>query len=508
MNTFPADNYIKRERQRKEKNQKMIEKMRSNLPVYTIDEIREYKLPFDEALLIGLQEKGYFSTVSYLKELFEYQTNLREQAGIGTIVWLRPQLIYSRPELEYLSNGLRSSEDNHKKKHFAQECHDFLSLAVHFAFDGPDWWWLGEQLLMQAIRITKEYTSLGGKYEALSHFAYGKFLIENVKEYSAALQQLEIARELSEGKGWTSKNFFPGETGTLFMQVNLHLFHCLYREAKYLMKIDTTKAISRIVEARKRAAESCYHEGETKVLMLKGTCEMESRDVKSAINSFGRALYLQQKLRSIEGICKVRIQLAKAYLMDNNAEKALGTLLLLKEDAEKFDLPFYMGQAYKNLGEYYLIAGEPEKANSLLNKAMEIFRECQVEAPDIETVRNLEAISAGLDRFHDYVKLIKQSGTKDIEGFRHLMKMVAWKDERKPFWDTEEKVHHQKSLNEILVESIATGAGETGKFVDNKVASRKIEGDPDDPKALIELHDNKNTFKSESEPGLESATEK
>ncbi|KAG5889658.1 hypothetical protein JTB14_028936 [Gonioctena quinquepunctata] len=506
----PANNYIKRERQRLQERRRTIDQMRKDLPVYTLDEIRELKLPYVEALLMGLEEKGYVSTASYLKELFHYQEQMRQQAGVGTNVWFRPQLIHSKKNLQYLSNGLRSSEDSHRNENYAQECGEFLKQAVHFAFDTMDWWWLGEQLLIQSIKVSTEYTSLGGKYEALSRFAYAKFLIENVKEYEDAYEQLNIARELAVGKVWTSKAFFSDVSGTLFMQINHQLFDCLYRKAEYVKRRDIHQALSLAILARKRAAEACHHEGETQALMLKGNCELQTHNTKAGINSFARALRLQQKLKSHEGICKARIELAKAYLAERNYQLALRTLILLKEEAEKYDLPFYLGQAYKNLGEHYLASGEPERANPLLKQAMQLFQKCGVESSDVDLVRNFEAISAGLEVFLEYAKMLINAGRHDSEGFQNLMKMVAWKDDRTPFWDVEALVMQQKSLSEILTYTEVTQT--RAEFLSDKhpfreehsVDKNKIKiVSSDDSEALIELHDNKELFESESAGYLE-----
>ncbi|CAG9814242.1 unnamed protein product [Phaedon cochleariae] len=509
------DNYFKRERRRKEEINEYITKMRGDLPVYNVDEIRQYRLPYHEALLINLREQGFICTASFIQELFNFQEELRQQAGPVSHIWLRPQLIYSRAELDHLKQGLIKSEEYHMESDYAKECEVFLGLAVYFAFSHYDWWWLGEQLLIQSIKVSTEYESLKGKYEALSRFAYAKFLIENMKEFDDAKGHLKIAREIAQRKGWTSKGYFPDEKGTLFMQINHYLFECLYRNVKQLVKIDYKKAIPVIVEARRRAADACYHSGETRALVMKGICEMNIQDVKAAINSLLRAFQLQQRFGTQEGMCKVRIQLAKAYLIDGNTAMSLKTLMLLKESAETYNLPFYLGQAYKNLGEYYLTNGEPEKANPLLNEALKILNQCNLATRDIEMVRNLEAISAGLELFPKYIDLLHKAGTSDGDGFRNLMKLIDWKDQRTEFWNKDE-IAPLSSLCDILTESM-------NKVVDSEemmrgmsatkhptVEEKDNQGIQDskkiipmsDGKEVIELHDNKGTFPIESTTGL------
>lgn len=66
----------------------------------------------------------------------------------------------------------------------------------------------------------------------------------------------------------------------------------------------------------------------------------------------------------------------------------------MKKLAEENNMPFYMGQAYRYMGEYYLNQGRPRLATPLLIIAFYIFHENNFLAYR-EKVRTLAAISAG-----------------------------------------------------------------------------------------------------------------
>lgn len=59
------------------------------------------------------------------------------------------------------------------------ECDELIKLAVRYAFGSEDWWWLGEQLLIQCGTISSDYHADGGRRKALSNFIFGKFILEN-----------------------------------------------------------------------------------------------------------------------------------------------------------------------------------------------------------------------------------------------------------------------------------------------------------------------------------------
>uniref|UniRef100_A0A6P7GF22 Tetratricopeptide repeat protein 29 n=1 Tax=Diabrotica virgifera virgifera TaxID=50390 RepID=A0A6P7GF22_DIAVI len=406
---------VKRERLQRKDTVAIVQHMRNALPKYCMAEIREFRLPLHEALIINLKESGFISASSYIKELIDYQENMRKLSGPGSTTFVLPQIKFAKEQLGILSQSLKTAERFHEAGAYSEECQEFLNLAVSFGFGHCDWWWLGEQLLVQSIRVSSEYSeNIGHKYEALSRYSYARFLMDNVKEFQNAEKQLRLARHLAQNKVWTGRVYFPNERGTLYMQTNRAIFDCVLKQVKTMMETDMEKAIILADQARRRAAEACFRLGETKALVLKGICELETRRAKSAINSFLRALNIQERWGTVEGICKIKIHLAKAYLMDDCANSSLKILMELKDHAEENDLPFYLGQAYKNLGEYYLLIGDPERATPLLDESIKIFQTCKDRPKESNAARDMRAISGGLQLFPKYVDVLLKAGKPGI----------------------------------------------------------------------------------------------
>ncbi|XP_030758502.1 uncharacterized protein LOC115884137 isoform X1 [Sitophilus oryzae] len=452
------ENLLKRERQRKQLTKREIERMRAELPKYSLNEIRQYKLPYYEALLLQLHESGHLGTEAYIQSIFDVQNKLREEAGYQSNIWQQPILKFSEKELRKLSDALVKSEDEHNIGNYRKETEILLSTGIEFSFYMQDWLWLGKLLLQKAIDNAKTNQTTG-KHEALVRFVFSKLLIEKVKEFENAEEHLIIARKLSAGKSWNVKQFFPDYTdsNTLFMNAN-YLLHLVYMKlARQWARTDQAKAIEFAILAKRRANEACFHDGETEALLLKGQCELNLSHLKSAISTFNKAYYIQAKLKSNKGMCEARVELSKAYLMSGNTTLALQHLQHLKEVAEKHNLKFYLAQAYRYLGEFYLNNGEPSKATPLLLDALNIFYETGAIV-QADQVKKLEALSAGLELMPQYIQLIKKTDRNRKDWFENLMKLVKWKDLREPFWDRKEDSDievQRKSIAELRFEEMS-----------------------------------------------------
>ncbi|XP_018572812.1 uncharacterized protein LOC108912130 [Anoplophora glabripennis] len=484
------ENYIRRERRRKEETKKTVAEMRAALKVCNMDDVRRHKMPFEKALIIGLEEKGYYVAAAIIQDLIDVQTSRRETSGPSSVLWSKPQLKDNKNLLKTLSDNLVISDIQRNMNDHAKECETFLKTATHFAFLHPDWWWMGEQLLLMSISFGKRYPSTEGKYEALSSYVYAKFLLENTKETESAHLYLIKVRELSKGKKWVTIALFPDERDYLYTRANYLLHMCLMQEARSYLRSDVNKAIKLANIARKRAAEACNLDGETRALLLKGICEVSTKRAMAAIATFTKAYYIQERLGNLEGICMAKLHLAQAYLVNGDTLQSLRTLLTARDCAERNNLTYLLGQAYKHLGEFYLNNGEPRKATPLLGEALKILHKAE-SVLDIEQVRNLEAISMGLELFPRYLKLL--SDTSDpVNGFENLMKMIDWKDLRVQFWSQDDISFDPSSLDSPK----NSDTQQTSISSSYDVGSR-MNSNPKDEQ-ILKLHDNIHAFQNGS----------
>ncbi|KAK9875854.1 hypothetical protein WA026_009641 [Henosepilachna vigintioctopunctata] len=411
--------------------------MRAKLPVLTREEILRYRLPPHEALLRSISQDGFHSTCEYIRQLITYQEYVRKLHGPDTSVWSKPRLLERMDILNQLKEGLYKAERANRAENTGVELTELLRLAVRFAFGDQNWWWLGHQLLDQALTISRVYMKDGGMHHAIARYAYGKFLLESSNQTNnymeAALEHLNVARSMSVGTSWSARFIFPTYQSIMFTEVSILIHQILLKQAKNCMKKDPHLAIKLSILAEKAALDGCHFSGQTEAQIVKGECEQLIYDTSSAITSFRKALTIQNSHETPKWRAETLSHLAIAYLKHGDLTSALQKLNELKEYALEHDLKFYLAQAYKYLGEYYLREGTPQNSTPLLRKALKLFHE-ENHIPESENARNYAAISIGIELMNPYIQLIVNCVSTN-PNYEYLMKtLLAWKDSRQNFW--------------------------------------------------------------------------
>ncbi|KAL3266739.1 hypothetical protein HHI36_010900 [Cryptolaemus montrouzieri] len=408
-------------------------KMRAKLPVLTREEVIRYRLPAHEAVIRAIKQDGFVNTGEFIKQLIDYQEYVRNFYGPDTNIWLRPRLMFNMDLLYHLRDGLCRAEKAHMIDHIGTEVNEMLKLAVEYAFGDEDWWWLGHQLLDQSIIISKDFKKDGGMHHATARYIFGKFLLEKITDVDAALEHLNIARNMSVGTAWTARGIFQDYQRSIFTEVSILLYLVILKQARKCMKSDTHLAIKLCKMARKAALDGCHYAGETEAYIAEGECEQLIYDTKSAITSFQKALAIQASHEDPKWKCEALSHLAVAYLKHGLLALALQMLHELREYAHMHQLIFYVAQAYKYLGEYYLREGTPKNSTPLLKIALKLFNEQQYIA-EAESTRNYAAISIGIELINSYIQLVVDCVDTNQDYEQFMKKLIGWKDSRKTFW--------------------------------------------------------------------------
>lgn len=75
--------------------------------------ILRFRLPYHEAILKELEEDDYLSSATFLKQLIDFQEELREEHGLDSVVSSRPRLLTCKEIIDILCDGLKKAEDAH-----------------------------------------------------------------------------------------------------------------------------------------------------------------------------------------------------------------------------------------------------------------------------------------------------------------------------------------------------------------------------------------------------------
>ncbi|KAK9704566.1 hypothetical protein QE152_g27798 [Popillia japonica] len=424
---------VKLDKLKREEHLRRRDKMRKDLPVLTKEEVRRYRLPLHQALFLELEEQNLLSSLAFLHQMIDYQKYMRRTHGPNSKLWAKPRLVRSPAILKLLVEGLKAAEYAHLSRDIALECDHFLNLGVYFCFGDSDWWWLGEQVFNHCINISRNYHGDGQRRFATAEYLLGKYLFENKREIEPAIEVLRKARMLSNGFPWTASKYLHFTQKTVFVESCLVLHKALLAQAKILEKYDMETAIILCAKARRRSYDACDHEGEAIALMQQGDCEMCFEQTSNAAESYYKVLLMHIKANRIKETCEARVRLIQAYLKLGNWKESYHHLQQLLQCAERNNMPYYIGQSYRYMGEYYLNHGNPDQATPLLIKALNAFHEIG-DISNREQTKNFAAVSAGQELMPKYINFILKCGEDTDEGLNYMEKLIRWKDTRDVAW--------------------------------------------------------------------------
>lgn len=151
-------------------------------------------------------------------------------------------------------------------------------------------------------------------------------------------------------------------------------------------------------------------------------------------------------------------------------------LELLHSFAEEKKLPYYIAQAHRFFGEFYLTEGQPNLATPYLIKSLNIFHEMD-KITDREQARCMAAVSAGQELMPRYIELILKCGKPGKSADKYVYKLVQWKDTRELFWN-EESVTSLPSTSQVFnivanIKNIVTQKSVT--LIDNVVMEEVLQ---------------------------------
>lgn len=119
----------------------------------------------------------------------------------------------------------------------------------------------------------------------------------------------------------------------------------------------------------------------------------------------------------------------------------------LKIYAQEKNLPYYIGQTYRYLGEYYINQGQPQFAVPILEKAVLIFHNLNAAYERLQ-VNNFSAVARGQLLLRNYLHLLIRSGYE--ENKHQLMQLIDWKDTRVKFWNDDMDDEDRDSVESTL----------------------------------------------------------
>ncbi|XP_076643562.1 uncharacterized protein LOC143353840 [Halictus rubicundus] len=427
---------------------KVMAELKAALPDLSPAQVRRFRIPYHEAIMLELEEHDYQDAVHQMKELLDLDEKISESSA-GALLWKKPSLRDQKDFIDRLQEGLIAFEKATRRGDFVTRAISLLDTALFFQRKTWEWWWIAERLYFAAISAAELIGDDDCRTITLIRYLYGRFLFHELQNPREALKYLNEAREASEKKTWNASKKLGEKQGSIFRECNILLYKALLILARMDRPKDPNAALKFCLEALERATDAGDTEYLNETLHELGKCYMAVNDVKRALNTFSKLLALAKRASDPEGVCNAHTELAFAYKqLDDNAHTETH-LRMLRETAEEMKLFEKLADAHYYTGEHYLSQAKLDVSTVHLEDALRLYNDLGL-SDEADRARCVAGISKGQERIEEYWDLLLRCGAHEKLA---TLKVCRWKSLREPFWI--EKTLEEKSDSDIRYESSA-----------------------------------------------------
>ncbi|CAK9815344.1 hypothetical protein ANTQUA_LOCUS8394 [Anthophora quadrimaculata] len=439
---------------------KVMADLKAVLPDISPIDVRRFYMPYQEAILLELEEQGYHESFYHLKEFLEIDEKIASKSP-EILSQKKPYLRNQKDFINCLKDGLIASEISKKRGNYVMQALSLLDTALLFQSKTWEWWWITERLYQTALSAAESIRNDDGRTITLIRYLYGRFLFHELQNPQEALDYLNKAREASENETWNASKKLGVKQNTIFKESNVLLYKALLILARKERPENPSYALDACIEALERAkdAENPEHVNET--LYEVGKSYVAVGDIKMALKSFSKLLALARRISDIEGICNAHMELAFTYKQLNDSAHTEKHLRMCRENAEDFGLNQKLADAHYYAGEHYLSQGKLHLSTIHLETALSLYNSLDLSG-DADRARSIAGISKGQEKIDQYIQLLLRCGQYDKNA---TLKLCRWKSRRESFWT--EEIHDVISDVEIDYENLDAVSSSLSFAMDN-----------------------------------------
>ncbi|XP_054279231.1 uncharacterized protein LOC128997618 [Macrosteles quadrilineatus] len=332
-------------------------RIRTGSPLMTKKEVREYRLPFHESLLLNLKDDGFLLTHEFVKDLIAVDEAYHKEPGRDKTE-KRKILKYTKSALVPLANGLMKAESSRLNEEKTQEATAFLDLATYFGNSENSWSWIALEMFEQCMEVMKNIEQPDPQLQAISKHLYGSFLFYKQQDFNEARAQIESSMALSEGKYWK-----VGETETNLYLESCGLLHKIFLEMsqRELIRENIEEAIqlcrNSLLWAKVISDKSAEADALHKLIKIYLSAQL--------LNSVPELLECYMKLctelGNVQGQCEGYILSARYNSYVDNKSNVIEDMKNLLKIATENHITKMVALAHHKLASYSLLAGSDQE---------------------------------------------------------------------------------------------------------------------------------------------------
>uniref|UniRef100_A0A1B6EWT9 Tetratricopeptide repeat protein 29 n=1 Tax=Cuerna arida TaxID=1464854 RepID=A0A1B6EWT9_9HEMI len=421
-------------------------KLREGQPLLSLKEIRTFKLPFHESLLLNLKDDGFLSTYAFINDLIVLDEAWHEERSKNPVIKNRPFLKFKPFALNALSDGLSKAELAKKDENDNEELRHMLGLALYFSKLEDSWHWIAEELYEQCIDICNN-KALVGKLEeklvAITKYLYAKFLLEALHNFNYAKTNVEESMALSLGKFWNASEMVGESCDILYFESCLLLHKIYLQMANEERSFDIENAINFCRNACYWAKQINCKSAEANALLNLVIIYLAAKMLDPVMGHLENYMKLCDEQKDIKGRCEGYILLASYHKLKDQDGKAVAAIHNLLNLAEENKIEKMTALAHRKLATVFLMQGKVEEMQQHAIKAYNYYVKLNSKH-EMEETRCLTGLAQAQEIMSQYLYILMEAENVDVVEFNILM---WWKCLRIPFFTNTKLFQPEAEIN-------------------------------------------------------------
>ncbi|KAG8290786.1 hypothetical protein J6590_075918 [Homalodisca vitripennis] len=428
--------------------EEMRKKLREGQPLLSLKEIRTFKLPFHESLLLNLKDDGFLSTHAFINDLITLDETWHEERNKNPIYKNRPLLKNKPIVLNALSDGLSKAEVAKKAEKDNEELRYMLGLALYFTKLEDTWHWITEELYEQCIEICNNESlveKLEEKLIAITKYLYAKFLLA-LHDLNYAKTNVEESMALSIGKFWNASEMVGESCDILYFESCLLLHKIYLQMANEERVFDIENAINLCRNACYWAKQINCKSAEANALLNLVIIYLAAKRLDPVMSHLENYMKLCDEQNDIKGRCEGYILLASYHKLKDQDGKAVAAIHNLLNLAEENKIEKMTALAHRKLATVFLMQGKVEEMQQHAIKAYNYYVKLNSKQ-EMEETRCLTGLAHAQEIMSQYLFILLEAENVDIVEFNILM---WWKCLRIPFFTNIKLFQPEAEINSEL----------------------------------------------------------
>ncbi|XP_039441480.1 uncharacterized protein LOC120422169 [Culex pipiens pallens] len=405
-------------------------RLRKKVPLLTFREVRRARIPLYEAFASELYESGHVNGAFLMLQLIEFEHDHVPRTSQQTIEDRR--LKNSKNLLNFLFKTLREAESYKIAQNYEAEVEHLLMIARSFLDDSQKRW-ISRQFFLIVLDRCADCRLCELQIGALMRYHYGMFLLEE-KKLDEAIEQLELARDLSTGQVWKLEKDQDFGSPLMINEIQHQLYLVYSKMCERFKKTDPDRYELYLRLSHKAAVESNLEHVACDSYLNFGDFLLDQGEYRDALECYKNSFKRAKSTYAEDKVCKTHIRMAAAYRRLNELTECNFMLNLVDKLSAKDHHTECYAEYQVLIGEIHFENGRLDEARQAFHRAREVYKVLKKEDRMVQACI-FGALAHGETHFGLYANLVKKAEVRGlVSDNENLFKLLRFNVDNDPFW--------------------------------------------------------------------------